>query len=502
LECYEELVLREGITRQYGINDKNDSRSSIGNKLMIHSYSEATGLKPVSFMNNKIEFNGVRLADIIDKRIEFKTEFFKGILEYLKTRNIIVQKEDETELSVYFKTVSVRHYPVYVPKTVNEDDKQFLKLEFILAGNRYTIGLGGLHSKDEAGLYQSTDNEYIVDADVTSYYPSILINFKIAPEQHDLSAFLDIVRKYRDDRVLAKKEQDTVKAEILKIAINRIYGSLADEHDMNYDPKALYSVTLNGELSLLMLIEELHENKIEILSTNTDGILCRVHKSLWDKYNEICGAWQEKTGFNLEFTEYEKYIRRDVNAYIALKKGFSQAKDKSKYVKYKNIFDPAVKLEKGYKHPVITIAILNYFIKGISVEDTIKNHISTSEFAIYDYCIAQKVGKQFKIVYRQYSEGTVTDTELQHTNRYYICKNNGGMLFKLKELWKNNRKITQEIALITQQVRILNNYYYEEDYNIDFNYYIKIANQVLYGASKKKKKVKEFGILHSQSKLF
>jgi hypothetical protein len=494
-ECYNEVTLRDEITNMYNMNVKNDSRSSIGNKLMIKTYSEITGLPPVAFKSNRSFCDYVKLNEIISDKIQFETPFFIDILEYLKTRSIKIDTDSQTAepTTTKYKTVDLKKGVIYVPKNINESYLQFNKIEFMLDSNRYTLGKGGLHTRDEAGIFLSNENEKLIDADVTSYYPSIIINFDISPRHLAKGVFVDIVRKYRDDRVVAKKNKDTVKAEALKIVINRIYGSLADINDMNYDPQALYSVTLNGELSLLMLIESLYLNKIQILSVNTDGILCKVKKSDIELYNDICKKWQDKTNFALEFTEYEKYVRRDVNAYIALKTGYYSADNKENYIKYKNLFDPAVKLEKGYKYPVINIALVRYFVNNIPIKETVKNHIKSSKFAIYDYCISQKVGKSFKIVYRRYVNGEKIESEAQYTNRYYVCTKNGGYLVKLKT--------KQEISLIAEQVQIFNNYKFEENYNIDFNYYIKIVQKLLYGEAKTKK-VSDFGIVYAQSKLF
>ena len=66
-----------------------------------------------------------------------------------------------------------------------------------------------------------------------------------------------------------------------------------------------------------MLIEALSEAGIEVISANTDGITASVKVQDVAAFTAICNTWQENTGFNLEKTVYKKYIRRDINNYIA-----------------------------------------------------------------------------------------------------------------------------------------------------------------------------------------
>ena len=91
----------------------------------------------------------------------------------------------------------------------------------------YTIGIGGLHSNESEQAIVAADDEFIKDADVGSFYPSIIINGGYYPSQLGLP-FLNNYKKFRDDR-LAMKHDETKKTivETYKIVLNGSFGKLS-----------------------------------------------------------------------------------------------------------------------------------------------------------------------------------------------------------------------------------------------------------------------------------
>lgn len=55
-----------------------------------------------------------------------------------------------------------------------------------------------------------------------------------------------------------------------------MYGAFRDSNDFLYDPYCTYRTTINLQLCLIMLIEELELNGINVVSANTDGIVCKI----------------------------------------------------------------------------------------------------------------------------------------------------------------------------------------------------------------------------------
>ena len=58
------------------------------------------------------------------------------------------------------------------------------------------------------------------------------------------------------------------------------------------------------------------------------------------------------------------------------------------------------------------------------------NHINSSKFAIYDYCISQKSDSKFTIYYEHIVDGQIVRDKLQKSNRFYISNTGTGTIIK------------------------------------------------------------------------
>jgi len=453
----EEIKLREQISERYDINILNESRSSIGKRLMTKYYCEEAECEYKDFKDLRTIRGRMKLSEIIDKRIHFKTPKFQELLTNLKSK--VISSGDD-----------------------------FAK-EFDFNGTFYTIGKGGLHSIDDSRIYDIYKDKCIYrDADVTSYYPSILEIFKISPAHLNKAIFLKLISFFKNDRVRAKKAGAKLEAESLKIVINRIYGALSDYYDYLFDPKATYETTLNGQLSLLMLIESLETNGIHIISANTDGIVSKIEYHQEELYQKLCHDWEIETKFELEYTDYEKYVRSNVNNYIAIKKGFRDSVDKpkaeKKYVKGKGNYIFETPFNKGFTHPIVAKALYNYLVYDIDYKETIFNHWKTDKFAIYDYCMSQKVDKKYEVYYTRVVDGIITKTELQQYNRFYITNKGGGTITK-EDTFKGKARVQALVA--HKGIETFNDYIYKEEYNIDYAFYIHKVEAFLFYRKKASK---------------
>ena len=190
-----------------------------------------------------------------------------------------------------------------------------------IGGREYAMGIGGLHSTSKK-MHIVADDEYgIVDVDVASYYPALIINGKVSPpslpgEQFQL-LFNDLVNRRLD----AKQARDKTTAQSLKILINGTFGKLADPYSCLYHPQGMLWVTLTGQLYLMMLIEQLTDNGHDVISANTDGLVVRYKRC--DKRNlvDICTHWQAHTSLELEYTPYSQLLLSNVNNYVAVTTG-------------------------------------------------------------------------------------------------------------------------------------------------------------------------------------
>lgn len=84
-----------------------------------------------------------------------------------------------------------------------------------------------------------------------------------------------------------------ILAEALKIVINSIYGKLGFAYGDLCDRLAVLKVTINGQLMIMMLCEELELNGIEIVSANTDGIVVKLFENKVETFKAITEQWQK-----------------------------------------------------------------------------------------------------------------------------------------------------------------------------------------------------------------
>lgn len=286
------------------------------------------------------------------------------------------------------------------------------KAKIKLGKSVYQLGIGGIHSTEKKQCAIAKEDEMLIDKDVASYYPAIVLNLDLYP-RHLGDTFLDIYKNIVKERLKAKREGNKVVNESLKIVINGAFGKLGSKYSVLYSPDLMIAVTLTGQLSLLMLIEKLELNGISVISANTDGFVSLINKKDYDLYSSICFNWELETAFELEETRYRALYSRDVNNYLAIT---------SKGVKGKGIFT----LDSISKNPSANICV-NAAIKllsdNIPVEETIKNCKDLTEF----------------LSVRSVTGGAVyKDKYLGRVVRWIYCKNGEAILYK-----KNGNKVAK-----------------------------------------------------------
>jgi hypothetical protein len=245
-------------------------------------------------------------------------------------------------------------------------------LELSIGGHSYTLGLGGLHSCEKTASHRVDGSFTLVDRDVSSYYPAIILNCGLFPEhlgQEFLKVYSGLVRR----RLAAKKAKNRVEADSLKITINGTFGKLGSKWSILYSPNLLLQVTITGQLSLLMLIEVLEKEGITVVSANTDGIVMAIPVGFEKVADRVVSEWESDTGFETEAVEYDALYSRDVNNYIAIKKGGAGTKNKGAFANPWADENPSI--FRLHKNPTTTIcidAVEQYLINTTPLLDTIK----------------------------------------------------------------------------------------------------------------------------------
>jgi len=442
----EKIQLRFDINEKFGLNTLCASDSKIADLFISKYYSEYTGIPYHEYKNLRTYRKSMKVGPMLNPNITFVTPECQGLLD--KFKNMSVTTTKDIEISFKFNNIT------------------------------YKFGSGGLHSKDDARIFKEGAEGSVRDADVASYYPSLCINNKVAPAHLDGEAFLVITSVMKDERIEAKEAGDKTKADSLKITINvGMFGKFGFEYSFLYDLMCIFIITLNGQLSLIMLIERLYLVGIQNVSANTDGIVCIIPKDKEDIYYKTCKQWEKDVNLDLEYTDYITYARRDVNNYITVKRkkdGFLDIKRKGDLNQYLHTED----LKKGFSMPIVAKSVEEYLIHGVPISDTIKN-----ERDIYLFCTTQNMDRKFvPMINSVSSTGESIMTAIQRQVRFYCSKDNT-ILFKVEDPKFTNVSKKSNLQVGTG-VTIFNNYIHYEDfsnYNINYPFYIKLAEKLAYG---------------------
>ena len=443
VRCKKDIELRIAIEDEYGVRVLSKDGVNIGMKIITQKYLEKTGQTWWDIKDLRSPMDKIPLKDVILPFVKYDSPILKDMLDTLKKQ------------------------------TVSPGRKGY-EYKFIFNNLRYTVGVGGIHSVNDPEIIIPKEDEYLIDCDVASLYPSMLIQHKFYPK-HLGPEFLEIYSKIREERLEAKHNGDKVKNETLKFALNGLSGNLQNEHNFCYSPFAVMQIRVNGQLLLLMLAEKLVEIGCKIIQANTDGLFLICKKNKYEEYQKVCKEWEKLTKLELEEDRFEAMYQYAINDYIAVKEGYHKTKDK-KLIKTKGMFITEVLLGKGLSPKIIPEAIINYFVDNIPVEETIKNCRDIRKFLK-----AEKTGKQWTVEYN--------DKIQQRINRFYVS-NNGYYLWKFKT--DSGVKEYQNM-LKGYAVTLHNTFYSDEDlqwkyaqgetfesiYDINYNYYISQCKKII-----------------------
>ena len=440
------IELRKQLTSMYGINLMNASDSKIGSELTLKLYCKKTGKNIKDVRSMRTYRKSIKIGDIIFSYIKFNSDVFNLVLNHFKNLEIKDTKSS-SEFSVTYK------------------------------GFQFDYGSGGIHGSISNNIVESDKDYVIIDADVSSLYPSIAIVNGLYP-RHLGKEFVDIYnQEIVVPRLIAKKEGNKVLADGFKLAANSVYGKSNDLYSWLYDPQYTMATTINGQLLLTMLAEMLMEiDDSKLIQINTDGLTMKIHRDDINQYYEICNAWMKITNLELEYVEYSKMIIFDVNNYLAFyTNGKYKAKGRCEF--------EDIPLHKNKSFAIIPRAFYEYYKNNIEPVEFITNHKN-----IFDFCAGVKSKKSDKKGSNWYQlhwveNGEYKTKKLSKTVRYYIS-NKGCTLIKHSEdgsqahveapVRKGNKIIRD------WKVNYFNHAVKHNDfskYDIDYTYYVSKVNE-------------------------
>jgi hypothetical protein len=442
------IELRQDIQEEFGIPCLNYSDSKIGDEMIKKYYCQE---KNITY--KELPKKGFFRKEIVVKRciadyVEFQTKELQQFLARIKKMKLGMQDDFKEEIHFY--------------------------------NNVYSFMKGGIHTENKPMVFEANDEYEIIDWDVTSYYPAIIINngrYPMHLGKEFLRGYQQMFNKRIELKPLAKKDKK-IKGIVgaLKLAVNSVYGKSSDMQSWIYDRELTMFTTITGELSIMMLAEMYETNGIHVISANTDGITVRIHKNKLEDMRNINIWWENLTTYDLEATHYQKIIFSTVNDYLAIKTDGE--------IKKKGDFLTDFELHKNKSARVIPLALEAYYVHGVPIDVSIRNHSN-----IYDFCLRQKSSKDFH--YEGWNKKTGDKTIYNKLIRYYVSRT-GEKLLKVK-----NPECDTDAADVSQVeagewvMHVCN--HLKKDHpldNINYEYYIekaeRIIHKILYEGKKRK----------------
>lgn len=285
-----QVALRESMSKQYGVDLRSKSDAQIAETVIKSELQKMTGEyygKTELDSNTKFRYRNPEI-------ITFETEQLKSIFDKVLTLDFTLGANGSVKMPQELADAKIK-----------------------IGNSEYNMGIGGLHSCEKSQYIYADKEHVLLDVDVASYYPSIILQQQLAPKSLG-QPFLEVYQSIVTRRLQAKREGDKVTADTLKICVNGSFGKLGSKWSALYAPDLLIQTTITGQLALLMLIEKLELEGISVVSANTDGVVIHAHKDRLDDLRNIAFDWMLETSYELEETHYRCIASRDVNTYVAV----------------------------------------------------------------------------------------------------------------------------------------------------------------------------------------
>lgn len=265
--------------------------------------------------------------------------------------------------------------------------------------NEIQFGFGGLH-----GAHRSIKKVKDVKLlDVTSMYPNIILI---------LNALGIASEKYRE--ILEKRVQiknvDKILSDALKLILNSVYGNLNNQYSTLYNPKAALSVCVYGQIALYQLCKMISPFAT-ILNINTDGVAFIPHDLA---YIQAYQQWEKEFSLSLEEKDFELFLQKDVNNYIALSKGGLICKGADV-----NLYEEDA-IFKSNNARILDIALVDHLLYEKDIRKTLKSNLDKPH--LYQYIL--KAGNTYKGTF------DVNGIQYNKVNRIFAAKKEGFCLFK------------------------------------------------------------------------
>ena len=439
----DKLQLRFDVRDKYKIECLNYNDIKLGTELILKLYCNKFDKNPYDIKKLRTYRNHINLKDCLPKWINCKSNEFK-------------------KLQNKFEKISIS----------NGETKGVVDFSVIYKGIKIDYGTGGAHAGNP-GIYdyRNSNTHTIIDLDIDGMYPNLAISQGLYP-QHLGKEFIDIydgeiVSKRTKEKKKPESERDFVIVEGYKLASNGFFGKSNSSDSYAFDPLYTMKTTISGQILISMWIELICTNipEAQVIMVNTDGYTTIIPKDKYQLVLDLSDNFCKSINMSYEANEYKFMALRDVNNYIAL-----TSKGK---IKHKGCFEIDKELHKDNSFRIVPIALENYYIKGIPIEQTLKNHKN-----ILDFCGRIKIDSRFElefhsIKYDESNQPYKSIEQLQKVTRYLVTKNGGTIYKKNKDGKLTGINVGYMMNIYNVNNKII------DDFDIDYSFYIRECNKII-----------------------
>jgi hypothetical protein len=379
-----QIKLREELSKTFGKNMMNMSDVKMGETILV-TEMEKHGISCYTYEGNRkvkkqTKRESIDLAQVIFPYVTFESQAFQQIKIYLES------------------------------KVITETKGVFKGLIATVDGLDYHFGTGGLHASVESQVVHTTGTHQLVDVDVASFYPNLGIKNHLFPAhlgQEFCDAYLGV---YETRKTYPKK---TPENEAFKLALNGAYGGSNNEYSPFFDPFYTMSITINGQLLLCMLVEQLLKTPgLRMIQANTDGVTYLCPHEYLDHTRAVCRWWEGLTNLELEEALYNRMFIRDVNSYIAEKQD-GGLKRIGAYAHITAEEDPGTRelpYHKDWSARIVALAAEAALVHGSDINTFIHSHND-----IFDFFLRTKVPRNSTLEWG--------GEQVSNIVRYYVSTN-------------------------------------------------------------------------------
>ena len=332
-----------------------------------------------------------------------------------------------------------------------------------LFDNEITFGIGGIHSTYSENIVTKSDDEYVLmNIDVTSYYPNLMMKFNYLsrnvakPEKYEeiYNLRVELKKQANEEAKINGKSEKwkrlNAQQNALKLILNTTYGATKNKYNALYDEYQASSLCYLGQMLLAALANKIYTRiGATIIQTNTDGILIKVERNELDNVRVLVKEWEDLTGFTMEEDFIVMFFQRDVNNYIEVtdnpKKPY---KLKGKWT------NQAEETIANLNAPVTHEALLLFYTQGVPIEDTVYHCNDIKKF-----CLTAKTGYTYSKTYYYYNNEphlankvnrvvATTDTRCGTIKKYKVCDDGKPRYDKIADVPERCRILNDELEMI------------------------------------------------------